>query len=38
MLLQQVAGDDLALHFARAFVDAQRADLAVELLDLDAAW
>ena len=36
MLLQQVAGDDLPLHLARAFVDAQRADLAIQLLDLGA--
>ena len=33
----KIAGDDLPLHLARAFVDAQRADLAVELLDLGAA-
>ena len=31
-------GDDDLLHLGRAFVDAQRADLAVKLLDLDAAW
>src|SRR3982751_6475632 len=36
MLLDQVAGDDLALHFRCAFVNPQGADFAVELLDLGA--
>ena len=36
MLLQKIAGDDLPLHFARAFVDAQRPNLAIQLLDLRA--
>ena len=32
-VLQQLAGDDELLHLGRAFVDAQRADLAVQPLD-----
>src|ERR1044072_6495545 len=34
---EQVARDDLPLHFARALVNSKRADVAVELLDLDPA-
>ena len=34
--LQQIATDDQLLHLGRAFVDAQRADLAVQPLDDDA--
>ena len=32
-VLQQFARDDQLLHFGRTFVDAQRADLAVQPLD-----
>src|SRR5437870_9972484 len=35
-VLQQLAGDHHLLHLGRAFVDAQRPDLAVKLFDLDA--
>ena len=36
MVLQQFARDHDLLHLGRAFVDAQRPDLAIKLLDLDA--
>src|SRR6476469_6754957 len=36
VVLQQFARDHDLLHLGRAFVDAQRPDLAIKLLDLDA--